>query len=244
VLRKWVSRIWKLLCVGWRAFKEAHAIRFLFELSGITLPAGLFTAILAYSGEHSVALLTITCAVLLTLFTAMLFLFLGYRRESRSEHNSSSAVSSPSITIPDFSQIIPRFDPSYISVADAIKYIADEADWGIRLRAAPPNAAGMRQMPRLAAIDEFVRAARAGQIAVYGRLDRTGEHRLISQQYWLYATVEGGQLFAPNQAGSTIPIMGTDRQQRENFICYDALCVERSEISSVWPRPDHAWMAS
>jgi hypothetical protein len=48
----------------------------------------------------------------------------------------------------------------------------------------------MRQLPRFAAIEEFVRAARDGEITVFGRLDRTGEHQPISQQYWLYASVD------------------------------------------------------
>jgi hypothetical protein len=63
-------------------------------------------------------------------------------------------------------EIKARTDPRHITAADAIRYIADESEWGERLRASPPDARGMRQQPRFAAIEEFVRAARAGELIV------------------------------------------------------------------------------
>jgi len=118
----------------------------------------------------------------------------------------------------------------------AAGYIADESQWGARLRAAPPNSTGMRQNPRFAAIDELVRAARDGEIDIFGRFNRTGEHLLISQQYWLYASIDmGSAIGADVKPAFTIPI-STDLGQRERFTPYDGLCVENSDLVRVWPK--------
>ena len=121
----------------------------------------------------------------------------------------------------------------YMPVADAIKYIADESEWGKRKRA-QPNERGMYEHPRFAAIDEFARAARAGEIVVLGCPNGAGEHQPIAQTYWLYHAVDLNTVVAGDQAGSTV---STSRAHLETFICYDMLTVDRSEVSRVWPRP-------
>ena len=40
-----------------------------------------------------------------------------------------------------------------------------------------------------------VRAARNGRITVFGRFDRIGEHRTVSPQYWLQASINLGTIF-------------------------------------------------
>ncbi len=226
-------RLWEYLHFGWRAVTEAHTIWWLAGLAGVTLPAGLITGALAFYGEHSPALLTIVFVLLVVASTAVLLLVLGYRREGNSAHASSGALSGAA---PQPTEIQARTDRRYITAAEAIAYIADESEWGVRLRAAPPDAAGMRQPPRFAAIEEFVRAARDGEIIVFGRLDRTGEHRPISQQYWLYASVDPGSALTPERLAVTIST-SPYLEQRERFTRYDALTVEQRKVFRVWPRP-------
>jgi hypothetical protein len=223
-------RIWKYLQLGWRVIREAHTIFWLFELFGVTLSA-IILGILAFYGEHSPAILTVVFVFCLMAFTAIILLILGYRRDV----NVSNANLNSSPNVPAQSgEINARTERRYIMAADAIRYIADESEWGARLRAAPPNTAGRRQQPRFAAIDEFVRAAREGEIDVFGRLNQTGEHLLISQQYWLYATIDIGSVIGATQPAVTSPI-SSDLGQRELFTPYDGLCVERSDLIRVWP---------
>jgi hypothetical protein len=47
----------------------------------------------------------------------------------------------------------------------------------------------MRHRARFTAIDEFVRAAREGELLVLGCPNRPGEHQLIAQSYWLGASI-------------------------------------------------------
>jgi hypothetical protein len=103
------------------------------------------------------------------------------------------------------SKIESRTEPQYLTVSEAIRYLADESEWGARIRAAPPNAAGLKQIPRFAAIDELVRAARNGDLKVFGRFNRTGEHLLISAQYWLYASIDMGSAIGANISGIYYP---------------------------------------
>jgi hypothetical protein len=242
VLRKWASRIAELLRRGWRAFKEANAAYRLIELSGITVPAGLGTAVLKFYGEHSIAVLTVTCALLLLSFTVMLFLFLGYRNERRLASISSTMTSLTSGGVPDFSTIAARVDPRYMTVADAIRYIADESEWGARIRATLTDR-GMRHNPRFAAIDEVVRAAKTGETIIYGRPGRTGEHQIIPPQYWMFATIDHGSVLNPNGIAATSS-SAQNLEERQRFTPYDALLIERSEMERIWPRPPHSWMAS
>lgn len=121
----------------------------------------------------------------------------------------------------------------YVTVAEAIRYIADESKWGERKRAQPPNERGMYEHPRFAAIDEFARAASEGEIGVLGRANGAGEHQQIAQPYWLYHTVNPMTVFDKDQAGSTTP---NSRVRLEAFTLYDMLTVDQSEVSRVWPR--------
>jgi hypothetical protein len=133
-----------------------------------------------------------------------------------------------------------RIDSNYFFASDAIKYIANESEWGNQVRTIRTRN-GMRQHPLFAATDELVQAARDGKIIVFGRFGRSGEHRPISQQYWLYATIDQGSVLPPNQWGITSSI-SKDSRERDRFIPYDALCVEEMEVDRLWPREPHAWM--
>jgi hypothetical protein len=170
------------------------------------------------------------------------------RREFARDHaQPSKGKLPPAIESPDqdFSGIKARIDPRYISAADAIRYIADESEWGERLRSIrtrTDSGLEMRQHPRFAAIEEFTRAARAAEILVFGCPDQPGEHQLIAQQYWLGASVDPDSILGPEGIGETIGI-GHNREQRERTRRYTALHVEGSEVFSKWPRPADAWMA-
>jgi hypothetical protein len=163
-----------------------------------------------------------------------LLIWMGYKREANGPHASLGNLPNGGTPIPG--EIEARTKQRYLTAADAIRYIADDSQWGARLRAAPPNSAGMRQNPRFAAIDELVRAARDGEIGIFGRFNRTGEHLLISQQYWLYASIDmGSAIGADVKPAFTIPI-STELGQRERFTPYDGLCVENSDLARVWPK--------
>jgi hypothetical protein len=233
----------RLLRSGWRMVTEAHTIYWIAGLLGISAPpAGALTAVLAFVGEHSAALLTIAFAILLAVFTAIVLLVLGYRRESQLSAAlaadagtiRSTVASSLSITPAE-----PRVPPSppgrYMTASEAIRYIANDSGWGRRIRS--PNPGESRQVPLFAATEEFARAARAGEIVVLGRLNRLGNHQAISQPYWLDATVEQGSILASNMAGTTSSI-STDRESRERFTYYDGLCVTRTDVLRAWPTHD------
>jgi hypothetical protein len=228
-----VRRVWKYLHLGWGVVTEAHTISWLVErLGGLLLPAGIITAFLRFYGEHSIAVLSMVFAFLLFLSFLALLMWLGYKREVNGPHSSLDNLPSSITPIPG--EIEARTKRRYLTAADAIRYIADESGWGASLRAAPPNQAGMRQNPRFAAADELVRGARDGELDIFGRLNRTGEHLLISQQYWLYATIELGSVIGATQPAVTIPI-SSHLGQRKLFTPYDGLCVERSDLIRVWP---------
>jgi hypothetical protein len=214
--------VWNLLRNGWRIITEAHTIFWLVEKLGIILaPSVLITAALRFYGEHSLAVLTVAFSSLLTLCFLLLLAWLGAKRPS-----ISSDVDDPrteAIT-----------ERRYEIVRDVIAHLADVSEWGERLRASPPNAAGMRPHPRFAAIDELVRAGRDGEIDIFGRLDRTGEHQTISQQYWLYASIDPGSVFGAGHSAVTIPT-SQSRQERERFVPYDGLCVDRATMLRLWP---------
>ena len=177
-----LRRVWDFLHIGWRAVTEAHTVWWIVES---LLPAGLITAAVGFYSEHSPAVLVIVFAFVSCLSFITLLAWLGYRRDARGI--IADAVSQQP------GEIQARTERRYLTVADAITYMADQSEWRARLRAAPPNARGMKEVPRYAAIDEMVRAARNGNIAVFGRLNRTGEHLSISQQYWLYARFYAGE---------------------------------------------------
>jgi hypothetical protein len=126
----------------------------------------------------------------------------------------------------------------YMTAGEAIRYIAEESEWGIRLRSFVTES-GMRLVPRFAAAEEFARAARAGEISVRGRASRGGEHQQISELYWLNATVDPASILSPSQAGATSSA-SPDRDERERFVPYDALGVKRSEVDRIWPRPSQS----
>jgi hypothetical protein len=63
-----------------------------------------------------------------------------------------------------------------------------------------------RHRARFTAIDEFVRAAREGELIVLGCPNRPGEHQLIAQSYWLGASVDPDSVFSPSGVGATIGI--------------------------------------
>jgi hypothetical protein len=130
---------------------------------------------------------------------------------------------------------------NYILAEEAIRYISNESEWGARIRAARTQD-GMRQIPLFAAIEELVRAAREDELIIFGRFGGVGEHQLISQQYWLYATIDTGSVLTPNQVAVTISTH-PDLRAGHRFTPYDALCVERLDVFRLWPRPPHAWMA-
>jgi hypothetical protein len=154
--------------------------------------------------------------------------WLGYKREVTAEIP-------PALADPSGPEIEAIKERRFEIASDAIAYLVSESEWAERVRASPPNAAGLRQHPRYIAVDEFVRAARDGEIVVFGRLRRTGEHRPISQQYWLYASIDPQSAFGAGHSAVTIPT-SRNWQEREQFIPYDGLCIDRAELSRVWPK--------
>ena len=148
--------------------------------------------------------------------------------EQQTGRISGNAQTLPSQTSPSAAR------HHYIRVAEAVCYIADESEWGWAVRIAPPDSRGLRQQPRYAAIDEFVRAARGGNIIVWGRFNRAGEHQLISQQYWHYATLDIRTIFGEGQPAATCPI-SADLLERERFNSYDGLLVDEEEVRRTWP---------
>jgi len=66
----------------------------------------------------------------------------------------------------------------YITVAEAIRYMAYGSEWGGRIQNPLPGEP--RQAPLFAAAAELARRARNGELIVYGRLNRSGIHQTIS----------------------------------------------------------------
>ena len=131
---------------------------------------------------------------------------------------------SPRIPIGDLAgSITARTERNYTSAEEAIRYIANESEWGEQIRAARTRD-GMRQIPLFAAIEELVRAAREGELIIFGRFGGVGEHQFISQQYWLYAAVDPGSVLTPNQVALTTSTH-PDLRAAHRFTPYDALCV-------------------
>ena len=198
--------------------------------------------LLAITGMHEADVLAVFSAHLISLLIALgtlgiVVYAVAHVTRAKVARETSQGGSSGTLTLPQL-QAQPTPRPStlhggYMTAADAIRYIADKSGW------AAPHAGGIPQHPRFAAIEEFVRAARDGQIHVIGRLNRTGSHQLIPQLYWIGATIDPESIFTPNQAGST----ESTNPRRDGFVYYGDLHVERVETFRVWPRSPHAWMS-
>jgi hypothetical protein len=223
------SRVLTYLRLGWRVVTELSTIYTLYGICGVLLPTGLITWALAFYGEHSAAMLTMAFAVCLVAFTAALLVMLGYRREV----NDASRFRNLPIHAPE--EVPARAEPRFITVAETVRYIADQSEWGVLLRSAPPDSRGLRPQPRYAAVDELVRVARTGELTVWGRLNRTGEHKVISQQYWQYATIDMRTIFNGGQNNSTSPTSAS-LVEREQFSYYDGLLVDKSRVCRIWPK--------
>jgi hypothetical protein len=182
-------------------------------------------------------LANITPFILAIIVGAMLYATLRY--EFR-KHLAGVATNQDHPSVDQGTQPQATLGRNYIHAAEAIKYIANESEWGNQVRTTLTRN-GMRLVPLFAATEEFVKAARDGKIIVFGRFNRMGEPRLIAQQYWLDATIEQESVIAPKRLGITSSI-SQDDGERYRFIRYDALCVEETEVHRLWPRSPHAWM--
>ena len=151
----------------------------------------------------------------------------------RTRSRSSAQIASDS---PKSEEIETRTEHRFLVISDAVRYVADESQWAVYIRTGPHPRIGMRPNARFAAIDEIVRAARDGEINIFGRLNRTGEHQIISQQYWLHASIDiGSAIGESTKPAFTIPLHAS-LEERERFTVYDGLCVEHSDLIRAWPK--------
>jgi hypothetical protein len=193
----------------------------------------------AFLEDHNIShakVMAFTLAQLLPFVLAIILVGLIYLAIRYEFAQHVSPTRSPRIPIGDLSgPITARAERNYILAEEAVRFIANESEWGERIREARTRG-GMRQIPLFAAIEELVRAARGGEIIIFGRFGGVGEHQLISQQYWLYATIDPQSVLTPNQVALTTSTH-PDLRAGHRFTPYDALCVERSEVVRLWPRP-------
>jgi hypothetical protein len=123
---------------------------------------------------------------------------------------------------------------SYMTVYEAINYLADDSEWGegtrrIRTRFDEvPD--GMRTNPRLVAQNEFKKIAERGVIHAIGRLNGEGTHVDIPERYWSSATIYPFSLHNPD-ISQTMPAVPNP----DGIPVYKDVRILREDVERAWP---------
>lgn len=86
-------------------------------------------------------------------------------------------------------------DAKYISVRDAYDYVLNKSERRAKLDRQNKNNVP-KPFPPVTVVIELTRAAKDGEIQIYGRKNGSGSHELIPQTYWMSASLDMVALFS------------------------------------------------
>lgn len=126
-------------------------------------------------------------------------------------------------------------EPAYMTAYEVIHYLADESEWGERIKSVREAnnimpQYPMRRQPLLEAPIEFKRVAEQGGIGAFGRLDGRGAPVPIPGTHWMVATISSFSLGSPD-ISETVPAV----PNADGIPEYKDVRIVREDVYRAWP---------
>lgn len=122
---------------------------------------------------------------------------------------------------------------AYMSVYEAVHYIADESAWGRRLRHASVSGGHMTLLN--APIEFEDKAGLDGsKVRVWGTFQHSAQTHLLPHTFWLSNVLDTYACFNPGSDGRTEPKVVF---AGSNVVRYEHLKIDRNGVYKTWPKP-------